>query len=261
MEILRQGSEGPAVRRWQQFLLGLDLLERGVDGMFGPFTARATRAYQRRKRIASDGMVGPETYASALKDGFDPGFIDPRGGTSGTDWPPKPLFAPLVSNAEREAIFGRFRFERVSPTSDDIRVLDDWADRNLIIVTIPQLARVKGASASGRIRAHRLVAEQMRALFARWEQKGLMSLVLTWEGAYAPRYVRGSQTTLSNHAWGAAFDLNEKYNRLGHVPALRGERGQVRELVPDAIEFGFYWGGHYRDRADGMHFEVARPLG
>jgi hypothetical protein len=261
MEILRQGSEGPEPLRWQQFLLGLGLLERGVDGIFGPFTDRATRAYQRRKRIAVDGIVGPQTYAAALNDGFDPGFSDPRGGTSGVDWPPKPLFAPLVSNAEREAIYGRFRFEPVSPTSDAIRILDDWGEKHLTTVTIPQLARVKGGPANGRVRVHRLVAEQMRALFARWEQRGLMPLVLSWSGAYAPRYIRGSRTTLSNHAWGAALDLNSDQNGLGRVPALRGERGAVRELVPDANELGFYWGGHFRGRADGMHFEVARPLG
>ncbi|MGH7342522.1 MAG: M15 family metallopeptidase, partial [Candidatus Rokuibacteriota bacterium] len=67
--------------------------------------------------------------------------------------------------------------------------------------------------------------------------------------------------TLSNHAWGAAFDLNEEHNLLGHVPGLRGERGAVRELVPYANELGFYWGGHFLGRADGTHFEVARPLG
>jgi hypothetical protein len=261
MEILRQGSEGDEVRRWQQFLLGLDLLQRGVDGIFGPFTDRATRAYQRRRRLVANGVVGPDTYAAALKDGFDVGFIDPRGGTSGVDWPPKPLFAPLVSNAERNDVFGRFQFERVSPTSDNIRILDDWADRNLTTVRIPQLARVKGAPASGRVRVPRLIAEQLQALFARWEEKDLMRLVLTFAGVYAPRYVRGSASTLSNHAWGAALDINEDYNRLGQVPPLRGQRGAVRELVPDANEFGFYWGGHYRGRADGMHFECSRPLG
>ena len=59
-----------------------------------------------------------------------------------------------------------------------------------------------------------------------------MRLVLTFGGAYAPRYVRGNASTLSNHAWGAAFDLNEDHNLLGHVPPLRGQRGAVRELVP-----------------------------
>jgi len=27
--------------------------------------------------------------------------------------------------------------------------------------------------------------------------------------------------------------------------------------VPIANRFGFYWGGHYQSRMDGMHFEIA----
>jgi hypothetical protein len=35
----------------------------------------------------------------------------------------------------------------------------------------------------------------------------------------------------------------------------------VRELVPIANAFGFYWGGHFgAGRVDGMHFEVAKVL-
>ena len=44
MEILRRGSEGEAVRKWQNFLLGLGLYMGGVDGVFGPLTEAATRA-------------------------------------------------------------------------------------------------------------------------------------------------------------------------------------------------------------------------
>lgn len=36
--------------------------------------------------------------------------------------------------------------------------------------------------------------------------------------------------------------------------------GCVFELVPLAHQFGFYWGGHFKTRRDGMHFEVAKPL-
>jgi hypothetical protein len=32
----------------------------------------------------------------------------------------------------------------------------------------------------------------------------------------------------------------------------------VRELVPIANELGWYWGGHYRKRLDGMHFELVK---
>jgi hypothetical protein len=78
--------------------------------------------------------------------------------------------------------------------------------------------------------------------------------VLTWDGSFVPRFIRGSRTTLSNHAFGTAFDINCGYNRLGTIPALLGNKGYVRELVELANEHGFYWGGHFASpRSDGMH--------
>jgi peptidoglycan hydrolase-like protein with peptidoglycan-binding domain len=260
MEILRRGSEGDDVRRWQHFLFGRGLLPGIVDGLFGEVTQKATRTYQRRRRLQADGQVGPLTYAAALKDGFDPGFTDPRGGTSGADWPPAPIFPPLVTNAEREAVFGRFAYERISPTRADVRIVGGWEAAHIVQITVPQLAGIRGAPKSGRIRVHKGVREQVAALFEAWEKKGLLPLVRTWAGGFVPRFVRGSNTTLSNHAWGTAFDINAAWNPLGTLPPLRSRPGSVRELVPDAHAFGFYWGGHF-SRRDGMHFEVARVLG
>jgi len=260
MEILRRGSEGDDVRRWQHFLLGQGLLSGTVDGVYGPLTEAATRGFQKRERLAVDGTVGPLTYAAALQQGFDAGFADPHGGTSGAEWPPPPIFAPLISNAERAEIFGRFKFERLTPSGDDIRILGDWVATNIVTVSIPQLRGVAGAPASGRVRFHRRVAAQCQALFAAWEQAGLLNLIKTWDGSFVPRYVRGSSSTLSNHAWGSAFDINAALNPRGALPVLRGRKGSVRELVPYANDHGFYWGGHF-SRRDGMHFEVARVLG
>lgn len=260
MQILRRGSEGEAVQQWQHFLLGEGLLNGGVDGVFGPMTEASTKAFQRRVRLPADGVVGPLTYAAALQEGFDLGFTDPHGGTSGPDWPPPPIFAPLISNVERGEIFGAFRFERIAPGKDDIRILGNWEAEHIVTITVPQLKSVEGAPRSGRIRVHKLVQEQYRALFARWEEAQLVDLVRTWAGGFVPRFVRGSSKTLSNHAWGTAFDINVAWNARGAMPALRSHEGSVRELVPLANELGFYWGGHF-SRRDGMHFEVARVLG
>ena len=68
--------------------------------------------------------------------------------------------------------------------------------------------------------------------------------------------MRGSTTTLSNHSFGSAFDINVAWNERGHRPALVGEKGSVRELVPITHQWGFWWGGHF-STPDGMHFEVA----
>jgi hypothetical protein len=104
-----------------------------------------------------------------------------------------------------------------------------------------------------------MIGAQVQMLFRAWEDAGLRNRLLTWAGGFVPRFVRGSRTTLSNHAWGTAFDVNVAWNARGAMPALRGEKGSVRELVPIANDFGFYWGGHF-SRRDGMHFEAARVL-
>ena len=127
MEILRRGSEGGEVRRWQHFLIGLELLTASADGVFGPASERATRAFQRRAKLGVDGVVGPVTYAAALQRGFDPGFTDHQGGETGSDWPPRPAFSSMVANENRVRVFGEFRYGAARPGSDDIRILGGYS--------------------------------------------------------------------------------------------------------------------------------------
>ncbi|MCL2393270.1 MAG: N-acetylmuramoyl-L-alanine amidase [Acidimicrobiaceae bacterium] len=65
-QLLRQGSTGDAVRRFQQ-----RMRDRGwriaVDGIFGPETDRVVRQFQREKRIGVDGIVGVVTWTTAFR--------------------------------------------------------------------------------------------------------------------------------------------------------------------------------------------------
>jgi lysozyme family protein len=68
-------------------------------------------------------------------------------------------------------------------------------------------------------------------------------------GAYAHRYVRGSKTKWSNHAYAAAIDLNALQNALGTI-------GNMPQFIVDAFcRQGAMWGGWYKGRKDFMHFE------
>jgi len=80
MEILRRGCEGEDVRRWQHFLLGQELLDGAVDGVFGPLTETATKAFQKKRKLTVDGMVGPQTLAAALQTGLASGSPIRSGG-------------------------------------------------------------------------------------------------------------------------------------------------------------------------------------
>lgn len=259
METIKNGSRGGDVKKWQLFLIGQGLLNTEATGFFGPKTDEATKKFQTKSSLVADGIVGQLTYAKAMTLGLpivsDPADLQKT--SDGYYWmPPLPNFKPLTSNAERQKIFGSYNYSILSD-SNSIRITDDWQKNNIVKVQIPQLQAVEGAPKDGGIYFHKLAVNQIRDLFNAWGKEGLSNLVLTWAGSFVPRLVRGSKDVLSNHAFGTAFDINVTWNGLGSVPARLSEKGCVRKLVPTASKFGFYWGGHYPNRPDGMHFEIA----
>jgi hypothetical protein len=258
LPVLRKGSTGEAVERWQQFLRGEGFFNGEADGKFGSFTEKITKIYQEARGLPladQDGVVGPKTYAKALEDGFDGVEFD-------VDFPPRPAFPPVVSTSERQAIFGKFDFV-AAPTDDNperIKILGNWEEENIIQVPLAGFSGIPQAPSSGKMEFHRLAAPQLQGLWNAWKAKDLLKLILTFDGSFVPRFIRGSRSVLSNHAFGSAFDINFRWNQLGHLPALLGIKGSVRALVPLANEYGFYWGGHFKSRRDGMHFEIAKIL-
>lgn len=169
------------------------------------------------------------------------------------------LHGPL-SRTERELAFGGPFKWRASPQAgnrENIIILGDWEAQNIVSVEVPQLHKVPGNFS--RMRWNKRAVPQLLALWKAWEDAGLLPLVLSYEGAYVPRLIRGSTSSLSNHAYGSAFDINYFWNQLGATPARRGTKGSVHELVRLAHEHGFYWGGNFT-RLDGMHFEVCKIL-
>lgn len=259
MKVLRLGDTGEEVERWQNFLIGQKFLIGSADGNFGPKTAASTKLFQQHNGLVADGNVGRATIAVAIIHGFGE-IEDADDSKSSENWPPPPSFKPLVNTADRQKLFGSFAF-KASPTEtcpEAITILDGWGDKNVVSVQIPQLIGVQGASKKGTVQFHRAVADQLSELWKAWEEAGLLQYVRSWAGSYSPRFIRGSKTFLSNHAFATAFDINAQWNALGVRPALVGQMGSVRELVSIANEHGFYWGGHYGSkRWDGMHFEVA----
>lgn len=261
MKILKYGSTGQFVERWQHFLLGSGY-KLEAHGKFDAATKIATRKYQRSEKLKSDGIVGNMTLAAAMADGFElmeTTIPVSQAGTGSQAWPAKPKGLRPPNAARRKRMFGDFDF-KAAPTSrnpEKIIIDPDWVRANIIRVHTPALKSVLGNRG---IRLHRKVKPHFDALIDELEDKELLDLILTWNGSYYPRYVRGSRRTLSNHSYGSAFDVNVQWNRLGRIPALVGDTGSVRELVPIANKHGFYWGGHYRTRKDGMHFEFAGRL-
>lgn len=167
-----------------------------------------------------------------------------------------------LSLSALEAIYGRFEW---SPNGSSAITIDPaWVDANITTVHVPALFKVpidqgggKIAQFSGNVRWHRAGVEQLKRAWAEVEAAGLIPRVLSWDGSFVPRRMRGS-ANLSRHSWGIAFDINAAQNGLGVTPPAVGTRGSVRELVPIFERHGFCWGGRWQTRPDGMHFELAQ---
>lgn len=72
-----------------------------------------------------------------------------------------------------------------------------------------------------------------------------------YNGGYEHRLIRGSTVNWSNHAFGAAIDINASQNPLG------AKVGNMPQIAIDAFaRVGFNWGGWYTERKDLMHFEA-----
>lgn len=261
MKVIRLNSVGPDVRKWQIFLTGLGY-QMIVDGKFGPGTDRATKQFQQDHGLTADGEVGMFSYRKAIELGFNFSLTDPSGQEeTSLSWPPKPNFPTLIGLQSRFAIFGRFDYQAIPNDPDGrIQILGNWEQENIVSVEIPSLRNVSGAPTNGRIRFHKKAVPQLQALFQAWDNEGLNPLIKTWGGSFYPRFVRGNPTSLSNHSFGTAFDINVAWNGLNVIPPIVSKEGSVRKLVPLANQFGFYWGGHYNNRLDGMHFEVAKII-
>jgi D-alanyl-D-alanine carboxypeptidase/Putative peptidoglycan binding domain len=255
LKLIKINSTGPLVESWQFFLIGQGFFTGVADGNFDADTKMATIEFQKKHNLQPDGIVGNKSFGVAMQFGFE-GILDDRTDDSGPDFPPPPAFAPLVTNEERQQVFGKFDFisKPVTGNPENIQITGDWENKNIITASIPQLVGIKG---NDRVRIHKLAANQFIKLWSDWEAAGLLSRILTWDGSFVPRFVRGSRTTLSNHSFGSAFDINVAWNLLGAIPALVGQKGSVRELVLLANMNGFYWGGHFKKK-DGMHFEIAK---
>lgn len=76
---------------------------------------------------------------------------------------------------------------------------------------------------------------------------------------YAERPIRGSATTLSNHAAGTAIDLNALKHPLGAVNTFTPAQRLKIRLKLKEYEGCLRWGGDYVSRKDEMHFEINAP--
>jgi hypothetical protein len=69
LNVLKKGSKGNQVKALQRMLhaMGYNIGSNPIDGDFGSKTDTAVRAYQKKKSLAVDGIVGAKTWNKLLK--------------------------------------------------------------------------------------------------------------------------------------------------------------------------------------------------
>ena len=246
------------IGRWQSFLIGRGYKIQ-MTNYYDEATVAATRKYQRENGLIADGIVGNRTLALAVQAGFALFPFDQESTNKKSQyWPTKPWDLKVLSNAEREKIFGKFDYTpKPTPRNAEAIVIDPaWVKENIVNIEVPIDVFHRITS----VKLHKLAKEPFLDLLDAWRKKGVIHLIDVWNGGFVPRFKRGRavQQDLSNHSWGTAFDINAHTNAMGIIPPLVGEEGSVRELVLDANKLGWFWGGHYNSRQDGMHFELCR---
>lgn len=118
-----------------------------------------------------------------------------------------------------------------------------WVREHIVTETVPIL---------GQVTCNKYLMPQLKAAMQEIVTTGLADEINPDEyaGCYYPRFIAGS-TSLSNHSFGLALDMNVPGN-------LRGTVGEMdRGVVAIFKKWGFAWGGDW-SYTDPMHFELSR---
>ena len=126
-----------------------------------------------------------------------------------------------------------------------------------LVAVVPPFQMYYAGKPIRQIKFHRKAAAALAAALKEiWDyyghdQRKIDALrISVYSGAYNPRYIRGSTTKWSNHAYGAAIDFDADHNGFGTG------HGTIPQPVIDAFKRqGARWGGDYKGRTDPMHFE------
>jgi hypothetical protein len=102
-----------------------------------------------------------------------------------------------------------------------------------------------------RIYCNKDMVKPLTKAFKALIKTGKVAELKTWDGCFNIRKIRGGNLP-SLHSWGLAIDVNAFENGLKQQPKLSPE------FVKCFTDAGFDWGGNWKSRVDGMHFQLAK---
>jgi D-alanyl-D-alanine carboxypeptidase len=143
-----------------------------------------------------------------------------------------------------KTLFGEFAARPDASHPGYLQLDPSWIRHHVQTVVLPLL---------GRVTCNRAVIPALRGAMRALVRRGLGSLVHTYDGCLAPRFInRDPMGMISHHTWGVAIDINAADNPFGAPPH------QDPRLVGVMRRWGFTWGGAFTV-PDGNHFEYRRP--
>lgn len=254
MKTLRKGSKGNVVESLQLFLTRW-VPRISTDGDFGQKTANAVKKAQRDlKCFPADGVVGPDTYAAFMSAGWlPPTFEQPS--VKSSPYPDKPRYKAL-NQSQKIRKFGRPGTDAENAKPGGQIKVDKSFRKNIVRIDLADYLRNAKKKSFGirYLDMHKDVEEQWRAFLSELKSKKIDGDIISCAGSWNPRYVRGSTSYFSSHAFATAVDFNAPENWLGAKPAKSGQKGCLFRVIEVAKRYKIYCGIWFR-RLDSMHFE------
>jgi hypothetical protein len=142
-----------------------------------------------------------------------------------------------------KTIFGEFAAALDPSNPAFFRIEPRWVDAHIRTREVPLL---------GQVTCHEALLPPLIAALEEVQARGLGDAIEVYSGCWAARTVRRSATAPpSQHAYGAAIDINAPQNPIGTEPNFDLRVVRIFE------EHGFRWGGTFL-YPDGHHFEWGR---
>ena len=186
----------------------------------------------------------PEIFGSKLPEVIGGGRLAPPAGRQAAY-----NFAGFDPEKDVDPTTGRLKGDTVDSMGFEARAITR--------IYPPQRLIYAGRPIS-RITCHYKVSPFLRAALQEIDKAGRWEAVLVYGGGFEPRLIRGG-TDWSLHTLGLAWDFDPARNPLGAPPAetYLGSSAAGAWVVDCFGAWGFFWGGHFADRSDCMHFQWA----
>ncbi len=231
-----------------------------VDGLCGPNTIRAIIDFQSRFLSRPDGRVDPNGKTLRYLNEGGQQTTGPERLVAGASTNLTQTMTARVPKPSRElinqgliSVSNAFMIQTLGQPresySADCQPMTNTVLRRHVVTQSVGLFRVSGL----RPAVDSLVAAVVQI---QREQPAIYAILGT-AGMLCCRYVRGSETAISNHSWGTAIDftLNDILDRRGDDQVQMG----LTLIAPIMNQHGWYWGAAFRTE-DAMHFEASRSL-